>query len=195
LNRYRTGEPDWYRSRSHATHNQPNCINDDERCRIIKIRHRLEAQRFAQFGVSAIKWELHKARVFFIALGLEVAGVLFLLLTPTWIGCIFFMAKRSREGYFVDITPAGVSVETPVDRFFIEKEAITRIKTAPLFPMVPSICIYAGRRRIVLRKLIPSERIPEQKRLWHWIRGNAPGRTEIRHGMQVLKQTLENLLQ
>jgi hypothetical protein len=136
-----------------------------------------------------------EAGVFFIALGLEVAGVLFLLLTPTWIGCIFFMAKRSREGYFVDITPTGVSVETPVDRFFIEKEAITRIKTAPLFPMVPSICIYAGRRRIVLRKLIPSDRIPEQKRLWHWIRGNAPGRAEIRHGMQVLKQTLENLLQ
>lgn len=61
LNRYRTGEPDWYRSKSHATHTQPNCINDDERCRIIKIRQRLETQRFAQFGVSAIKWELHKA--------------------------------------------------------------------------------------------------------------------------------------
>jgi len=136
-----------------------------------------------------------EAGVFFIAIGLEVAGILFLLLTPTWIGCIFFMAKRSREGYFVDITPAGVSVETPVDRFFIEKEAITRIKTAPFFPLMPSICIYAGHRRIVLRKLIPSDRIPEQKRLWHWIRGNAPGRAEIRHGMQVLKQTLENLLQ
>jgi hypothetical protein len=103
------------------------------------------------------------------------------------------MAKRSREGYFVDITPTGVSVETPVDRFFIEKEAITRIKTAPLFPLVPSICIYAGRRRIVLRKLIPSDRIPEQKRLWHWIRGNAPRRAEIRKGMVALKQSLENL--
>jgi len=136
-----------------------------------------------------------EAGVFFIALGLEIFGVVFLLLIPTWIGCIFFMAKRSREGYFVDITPTGVSVETPVDRFFIEKEAITRIKTAPFFPVVPSICIYAGHRRIVLRKLIPSERIPEQKRLWTWIRGNAPGRTEIRHGMQVLKQTLEKLLQ
>jgi hypothetical protein len=80
-----------------------------------------------------------------------------------------------------------------VDRFFIEKEAITRIKTAPLFPAIPSICIYAGRRRIVLRKLIPSARIPEQKRLWDWIRGNAPGRTEIRKGMVALKQSLENM--
>lgn len=61
LNRYRTGDPGWYRSRSHATHTKPNRISDAERSRIIKIRHRLEAQRFAQFGISAIKWELHKA--------------------------------------------------------------------------------------------------------------------------------------
>ena len=39
----------------------------------------------------------------------------------------FFMAKLSREGYFIDITPTDVSVETPVDRFFIEKEAISAI--------------------------------------------------------------------
>jgi hypothetical protein len=45
----------------------------------------------------------------------------------------------------------------------------------------------------VLRKLIPSDRIPEQKRLWHWIRGNAPRRAEIRKGMVALKQSLENL--
>ena len=63
LNRYRTGDPDWYRSKSHATHTKPNRTSDAERSRIIKIRHRLEKQRFAQFGVSAIKWELHKADV------------------------------------------------------------------------------------------------------------------------------------
>jgi len=61
LKRYRTGDPNWFQSRSHATNTNPNCISDIERSRIIKIRRGLESQRFAQVGVSAIKWELHKA--------------------------------------------------------------------------------------------------------------------------------------
>ena len=104
------------------------------------------------------------------------------------------MSKRSREGYCVDITQKGVSVGTPVDRFFIEKEAITRIKTAPLFPVIPSLCIYSGRRRIILRKLITADRVPDQRRLWTWLREKAPGRSEIRDGMLELKQSLESLL-
>jgi len=135
-----------------------------------------------------------EAGVFYIGITLEAGAVLALLLLPTWIGLVFFMAKRSREGYFVDITQKGVSVGTPVDRFFIEKEAITRIKAAPLFPVIPSLCIYSGRRRIVLRKLITVERVPEQRPLWKWLRGNAPDRSEIRNGMLELKQSLETLL-
>ena len=123
-----------------------------------------------------------------------LAAVLALLLTPTWIGLVFFMSKRSREGYCVDITPEGVSVGTPVDRFFIEKKTITRIKTPPLFPVIPSLCIYSGRRRIVLRKLVTAAKVPEQKRLWTWLGEKAPGRSEIRNGMLELKQSLEILL-
>ena len=133
--------------------------------------------------------------VFFISLALEAMGIMVLLLIPTWIGCIFFMAKRSREGYCVDVTPEGVCVGTPVDRFFLEKKTITRIKTAPLFPFIPSLCIYSGGRKIVLRRLIASEGVPGQKGLWAWLRGKAPGRSEIRDGMLALKQSLENLLE
>jgi len=135
-----------------------------------------------------------EAGVFYIGIAIEAVGILALLLVPTWIGLVFFMAKRSREGYCVDITPEGVSVGTPVDRFFIEKEAITRIKTAPWFPFIPSLCIYSGRRRIVLRKLVTVDRVPEQRRLWTWLREKAPGRSEIRNGMLELKQSLESLL-
>ena len=135
-----------------------------------------------------------EAGVFYIGIALEAGGILALLLVPTWIGLVFFMAKRSREGYCVDITPEGVSVGTPVDRFFIEKKTITSIKTAPLFPVIPSLCIYSGRRRIVLRKLITAAKVPEQKRLWTWLGEKAPGRSEIRNGMLELKQSLEILL-
>jgi len=132
--------------------------------------------------------------VFYIGILIEAGIVLALLLTPTWAGLVFFMAKRSREGYFVDITPKGVSVGTPVDRFFIDKETITRIKTAPLFPVIPSLCIYSGRRKIVLRKLITIDRIPQQRRLMTWLKGEAPSRSEIRNSMLELKQSLESLL-
>mgnify|MGYP000091376001 FL=1 len=134
-----------------------------------------------------------EAGVFFIALALEAAGLLALLLLPTWMGLVYFMAKRSREGYVVDITPEGVSVGTPVDRFFLPKESITGIKTAPLFPRIPSLCIYSGRRRIVLRKLVASDKVPAPKGLWSWLRSPAQSRSEIRSGMQALKQALEKL--
>jgi len=135
-----------------------------------------------------------EAGVFYIGIAIEAGGVLALLLVPTWIGLVFFMAKRSREGYCVDITQKGVSVGTPVDRFFLKKEAITRIKTAPWFPIIPSLCIYSGRRKIVLRKLITADRIPEQRRLRTWLREKAPDRSEIRKSMLELKQSLETLL-
>ncbi|MDY6790593.1 MAG: efflux RND transporter permease subunit [Thermodesulfobacteriota bacterium] len=136
-----------------------------------------------------------EAGVFYIGIALEAGGVLALLLVPTWVGLVFFMAKRSREGYHVDVTPEGVSVGTPVDRFFIDKESITRIKTAPWFPVIPSLFIYSGRRRIALRKLITAAKVPRQRRLWTWFRKKAPARSDIKDGMLELKQSLENLMQ
>jgi putative transposase len=63
LKRYRSGDPDWYRARSRAPERKPTQISEVERQRIISIRQRLQRQSFAQIGVSAIKWELHKAGI------------------------------------------------------------------------------------------------------------------------------------
>lgn len=63
LKRYRSGDPHWYRSRSQAPRGRPTQISDVERQRIISIRNQLERHSFAQTGVLAIKWELHKAGV------------------------------------------------------------------------------------------------------------------------------------
>lgn len=60
LKRYQSGDPDWYRSKSRAPRNRPAQIDQVERQRIISIRQRLQRQPFAQTGVSAIKWDLHK---------------------------------------------------------------------------------------------------------------------------------------
>ncbi len=135
-----------------------------------------------------------EASVFYIGIALEILIVLALLLIPTWCGLIFIMAKRSREGYCVEVTPEGVSVGTPVDRFFLEKSAITGIKTAPFFPTIPSLRIYSGRRRIVLRKLVAADELPTHRSVWTWLGGGAPARGQIRRGMLALKESLEKLV-
>ena len=61
LKRYQTGDPDWYKDKSRAPKRQPTAISEVARRRIISVRTRLDSQKFAQIGVSAIKWELAKS--------------------------------------------------------------------------------------------------------------------------------------
>ena len=61
LKRYQSGDPNWYRDKSRAPLSQPTRTSEIERQRIISVRTRLESQKFAQVGTSAIKWELHKS--------------------------------------------------------------------------------------------------------------------------------------
>jgi multidrug efflux pump len=135
-----------------------------------------------------------EATVFGVEIILKAVGFLALLLMPTWVGLIFFMAKRSREGYCVDITPQGVTVAGPVDRFFLEKEQIRKIKASRFFPRVPALSIYSGRRRIVLRKLLPADALPQKKPLGTWLAAKAPSRQEVRQGMLSLKKDLDALI-
>jgi multidrug efflux pump len=126
---------------------------------------------------------------------LKVAGFTALLLIPTWAGLIFLMAKRSREGYFVDITADGVSIGSPVDRFFIKKEEIRKVELSRFFPAIPTIRISNGRRRIAIRKLLPLEdQMPDKKPLRKWMTAAAPTREEIVAGMLSLKKSLDTLI-
>ena len=61
LKRYQGGDPDWYKDQSKAPHTRPTAISVIEKQRIISTRKRLESQKFAQTGASAIKWELSKS--------------------------------------------------------------------------------------------------------------------------------------
>lgn len=61
LRRYQTGEPEWYKGKSRAPLNRPTQLGEIEKQRIISTRQRLESEKFAQTGVSAIKWELSKS--------------------------------------------------------------------------------------------------------------------------------------
>jgi transposase len=61
LSRYQSGDSVWYKDRSRAPKHKPTKLNSREKQTIIETRKRLESESFAQIGVSAIKWELHKS--------------------------------------------------------------------------------------------------------------------------------------
>lgn len=61
LKRYKSGDPDWFKDHSRAPINRPTQISKTEKQRIISVRTHLEAQKLAQVGPSAIKWELSKS--------------------------------------------------------------------------------------------------------------------------------------
>ena len=61
LKRYQTGEPECYKGKSRAPLKRPTQLGENEKQRIISTRQRLESEKFAQIGVSAIKWELSKS--------------------------------------------------------------------------------------------------------------------------------------
>lgn len=65
LKRYKSGASEWYKEKSRAPVRQPRQISAQQRQAIILTRNRLEVQRFAQTGVSAIKWELSKQGLHF----------------------------------------------------------------------------------------------------------------------------------
>jgi putative transposase len=61
LKRYQSGDPDWYKDQSRAPNTRPTALSEIAKQRIISVRERLESQKFAQTGTSAIKWELSKS--------------------------------------------------------------------------------------------------------------------------------------
>ena len=61
LKRYQTGDPDWFKEKSRTPKKKTTAISEIDRQRIISVRTRLDSQKFAQIGVSAIKWELSKS--------------------------------------------------------------------------------------------------------------------------------------
>lgn len=60
LKRYQTGATAWYVEHSRAPITRPTAISPQEKEVIVATRLRLESERYAQVGVSAIKWELQK---------------------------------------------------------------------------------------------------------------------------------------
>lgn len=57
LQRYRSGNPEWYRDHSKSPHTQPHQTPKETQNIVKNIRMQLEETPYAQIGVSAIKWQ------------------------------------------------------------------------------------------------------------------------------------------
>jgi len=57
LQRYQTGDPEWYRDHSKAPHTHPHQTPLEIQNLVKNTRIQLEANPYAQVGVSAIKWQ------------------------------------------------------------------------------------------------------------------------------------------
>ncbi len=60
LNRYQSGATDWYKDLPRTPNTRPSELSLADKNIIIATRNRLESTPYAQIGVSAIKWELHR---------------------------------------------------------------------------------------------------------------------------------------
>jgi putative transposase len=60
LKRYQSGAEHWYQEHSRAPLTRSSELSTAEKEIITATRKRLDSTPFAQVGVSAIKWELHK---------------------------------------------------------------------------------------------------------------------------------------
>jgi len=60
LNRYQSGDKDWFQNQSRAPHTFPHETPPNLKTLIKKVRIQLEENPYAQVGVSAIKWECTK---------------------------------------------------------------------------------------------------------------------------------------
>jgi preprotein translocase subunit SecF len=130
--------------------------------------------------------------VFGLGIGLRVIGVLLALLLPTWAGLLFLMSRRSAEERYVDVTPAGLNITTPVEKLFIPAAAITSLSYCRL---INRLTITTGRRKVKISRVVEARKTPLKTPLWTWLVRKPPRRAELGEGMAALREGITGLLE
>jgi hypothetical protein len=139
---------------------------------------------------TALKFVI-EAAVFYIGLVLQIAGVLILLMLPTWIGIVWMMGRRTKEEYYVDVVPHGLNVALPSEKFFLPAD---RIKMVNYARILGQITIDTGSRKLRVRKVVKARKTPSKIPLKTWIQNPVPTRSEIQSNMEELNVILVNLI-
>jgi hypothetical protein len=126
--------------------------------------------------------------VFYLGLGVQVAGILFLLLIPTWIGLVYLMGLRSTEERYVDVALEGLTVVMPVEKIFLPHTEIEKVRYSRL---LNRITIKAGIRKIRISRLLKAQKPSGKISLKTWLGTKAPSRADIRKSMQDLHHSIQ----
>jgi multidrug efflux pump len=128
--------------------------------------------------------------VFVLGIFLKGIGILFALLLPSWVGLVYLMGRRSAGEQYVDVTPEGFIVTSPVEKIFVPAAEIRRVSYSRIRNQ---LVIQAGRRRITIRSVLEDRKTPTKAPFWRWLVTPAPGRSDIREGIVTLKNAIEDV--
>jgi len=129
--------------------------------------------------------------VFILGIILRGMGILFVLFLPSWVGLVYFMGRRTADEHYVDVTPEGVVVTSPVERVFVPSEDIKRVCYSRLRKRLQ---IQAGRRKIKIRNVVEDRKIPTKVPFWKWLATPAPRRSDRREAVKTLKDAIEAIV-
>ncbi|MBW2085395.1 MAG: efflux RND transporter permease subunit [Deltaproteobacteria bacterium] len=132
-----------------------------------------------------------EAAVVYVTLSLEAAGLVLVLLTPTWLGLLYLMWLRSSEGYYVEITPEGMTVTSPVEKLFLPRDRIKKVRYSHL---TGRLIVKAGPRRFRFRDVVEAQPVLDRVPLWSWLNLPRPSRRQVREGLKTLRLALEGVM-
>jgi len=128
-----------------------------------------------------------EAAVFILVLILEIAGTLLVLTVPLTLGAIYMMWLRSGETYYLEITPEGLTVTSPLEKLSIPFSEVTKIKRSI---WTGGVLIKAGPRLLRVNKALKADQPPGFIPLREWLKRPAPSWETIQADRKALQTTL-----
>ena len=113
-----------------------------------------------------------------------------MLLLPTWLGLVYLMGRRTADEHYVDVTPEGIMVTSPVERLFVPATEIRKVRYSRLRKRLK---IKAGRRKIRLRNVVEGKKTPTKIPFLRWLVTPAPRRSDRRKAIEALKNAIESI--
>jgi len=132
-----------------------------------------------------------EAGVVYFTLILEAGGLLLALLTPTWLGLLYLAWLRSTEGYYIEVTPEGMTVSSPLEKLFVPRDQIRKVRYSSI---TGRLIVKAGPRRLRIRDVVEEHRTPGKVPLLTWLNSPRPSRRQVRDGLKNLQQALKGIM-
>lgn len=128
-----------------------------------------------------------EAVVFVLNLLVHYGGLALVLSMPAMLGFLYLMYLRSAEGYYVQVSPEGLTLATAAEKLFFPAGDIGSVHWSPL---TRSLSVTAGARRVNIRNVMEDLQDRGKRPLLQWLASPAPSRERIRSDMQSLEDAL-----